>query len=415
MAKRSAVVIGGGVIGVTSAYYLRRDEWEVTLVERAEICAGCSHGNAGMLVPSHLLPLAAPGVWWQGLKWMLDPESPFYIKPRLDPALCSWLWRFRAACRPDRARRAMPLLRNLSVASLDLYRELARIEGLEFAFHESGSMTVFRTPQAFEHGIHEARVAGEFGVAAKVLDGPAARAMEPALRPDVAGGVFFPEDALLVPDRFVKGLARVGTALGVQMRPGTEVLGFRTSGNRITGVETTRGPLAADLVVLAAGAWAPEVARSLRLRIPIQPAKGYSLTYRRPAKGPSIPLLPAEARFSITPMGDLLRFGGTLELAGMDLSVSARRVEALRRSASGYIVDTERLELLEIWRGLRPCTPDGLPLLGRSGRLANLIVAAGHAMVGMSLGPVTGKIVAQVASGTAPLVDIALLDPQRFG
>ena len=199
------------------------------------------------------------------------------------------------------------------------------------------------------------------------------------------------------------------------MRPGTEVLGFRTSGDRITGVETTRGPLAADLVVLAAGAWAPEVARALRLRIPIQPAKGYSLTYRRPANGPSIPLLPAEARFSITPMGDLLRFGGTLELAGMDLSVSARRVEALRRSASGYIVDTERLELLEIWRGLRPCTPDGLPLLGRSGRLANLIVAAGHAMVGMSLGPVTGKIVAQVASGTAPIVDITLLDPQRFG
>jgi D-amino-acid dehydrogenase len=248
----------------------------------------------------------------------------------------------------------------------------------------------------------------------KVLDGPAARAMEPALRPDVVGGIFFPEDALLVPDRFVKGLGRVLATLGVELRMATEVLGFRASGNRVTVVETTRGPLDADLVVLAAGAWAPGVARALGLRLPIQPAKGYSLTHRRPANGPNIPLLPAEARFSITPMGDLLRFGGTLELAGLDLSVNSRRVEALRRSARRYLVDLE-LELLEIWRGLRPCTPDGLPLLGRSARLTNLVVAAGHAMVGMVLGPVSGKLVAQVAAETAPLADITLLDPQRFG
>jgi D-amino-acid dehydrogenase len=415
MPNRRVIVIGGGVIGVTSAYYLRRDGWEVTLVDQADIGAGCSYGNAGMLVPSHILPLAAPGVWWQGVKWMLDPESPFYIKPRLDPTLVSWLWRFRAACRPDRARRAMVLLRALSVASLDLYRDLARLEALDFAFRESGSMTVFLSSRGFERGIHEAQLAGEFGVPSKVLDGPAAQAMEPTLRPGVVGGIFFPEDALLVPHRFVRGLAGVVAALGVEVRPSTEVLGFRMSGNRIINVETTRGALAVDLVVLAAGAWAPKIARSLGLRIPIQPAKGYSLTYRRPPKGPNIPLLPAESRFAITPMGDLLRFGGTLELAGMDLSVSQRRVEALRRSAGRYIADTEQLELLEIWRGLRPCTPDGLPLLGRWAPLGNLIVAAGHAMVGMSLGPVTGKIVAQVASGSKPLVDITLLDPRRFG
>ncbi len=414
MARRTAVVIGGGVIGVTSAYYLVRDGWEVTLVERGEVCSGSSYGNAGLLVPSHILPLAAPGVWWQGVKWMFDPESPFYIKPRLDPALCAWLWRFRGACHPDRARRAMPLLRDLSVASLDLYRDLAAIEGLDFAFRQSGSLVVFLTREGFEHGIQEAQLAGEFGVASKVMDGEAARAVEPALRPDVVGGVLFPDDALLVPHRFVKGLAEIVAALGVHVRSSTEVLGFRTSGAHVSAVETTRGPLEADAIVLAAGAWSPDVARSLKLRIPIQAAKGYSLTYRRPPNGPNIPLLPAESRFSITPMGDLLRFGGTLELAGMDLSVSQRRVEALRRSASRYIVDTERLELLEIWRGLRPCTPDGLPLLGRSARLTNLIVAAGHAMVGMSLGPVTGKIVAQLASGTQPLTDIRLLDPHRF-
>jgi D-amino-acid dehydrogenase len=414
MAGRSAVVVGGGVIGVASAYFLAKDGWAVTLVEQGQICAGSSYGNAGLLVPSHVVPLAAPGVWWQGVKWMLDPESPFYIRPRLDPALLSWLWRFRAACRPERARQAMPLLRELSVASLDLYRSFATAEGLAFDFHPGGSMVVFRTAEAFEHGIEEARLVGEVGVPSKVLDGPAARELEPTLRPEVVGGVLFPEDASIVPDRFVKGLAGILPRLGVDVRPGTEVLGFRASGGRVAAVETTRGSLGADTVVLAAGAWSPGVSRSLGLRLPIEAAKGYSLTYRRPADGPRVPLLPAESRFSITPMGDLLRFGGTLELAGMDLSVSERRVEALRRAAARYIVGTEALELLEIWRGLRPCTPDGLPILGRPAQLTNVIVAAGHAMVGMSLGPVTGKIVAQLAAGAPPLADIRLLDPRRF-
>jgi D-amino-acid dehydrogenase len=415
MSRRTAIVVGGGVIGVASAYYLACDGWDVTLVERGEVCAGSSYGNAGLVVPSHVLPLAAPGVWWQGLKWMLDPESPFYVKPRLDPALLSWLWRFRAACHPARARPAMSVLRALSLASLDLYRELAKIDGLDFAFRESGSMLVFRTPEAFEHGIAEARLLGEAGVVMKVLDGPAARAIEPALRPEVVGAVASPEDAVLVPDRFVRGLARVAESQGARVRASTEVLGFRVAGDRVVAVETTRGRLEADTVVLATGAWSPEVARSLGLRIPIQPAKGYSLTYRRPPDSPNTPLLPAESRFSITPMGDLLRFGGTLELAGMDLTVNRRRVDVLPRSAARYIrLDPERLELLEIWRGLRPCTPDGLPLLGRSGRWANLILATGHAMIGMSLGPVTGKLVAQIAGDQPTPIDLRLLDPERF-
>jgi D-amino-acid dehydrogenase len=414
MARGTAVVIGGGVIGVTSAHYLARDGWAVTLLERDEICSGSSYGNAGLVVPSHVLPLAAPGVWWQGVKWMLNPDSPFYIKPRVDPAFLSWLWRFRAACHPDRANRAMPLLRELSVKSLELYRELAAIPGLDFAFRESGSMLVFLTDEALRHGVEEARHFAEVGVSSKVLDGPGARSVEPALRPEVVGGVLFPEDSLLVPDRFVKGLGRVLEAEGVEVRTGTEVLGLRTAGSQVSRIETTRGAFSADVVVLAAGAWSPGVARSLGLRVPIEAAKGYSLTYRRPADGPNIPLLPAEGRFSITPMGDLLRFGGTLELAGLDLSINRRRVEALHRSARQYIHRTEELELLEIWRGLRPCTPDGLPMLGRSRRLGNLVLAAGHAMVGMSLGPVTGKIVAQLAAGTEPMADIRLLDPHRF-
>jgi D-amino-acid dehydrogenase len=276
-------------------------------------------------------------------------------------------------------------------------------------------MTVFFTPEGLAHGRDEARLLAEVGVSVEVLDGPAARAAEPALKPGVVGALYCREDALLVPDRFVKGLAHVATALGVRVATGSEVLGFRTAGDRIAGVETTRGALETDTVVLAAGSWSPEIGRALGLRVPIQPAKGYSLTYRRPARGPNIPLLPAEGRFSVTPMGEFLRFGGTLELAGMDLSVNRRRVEALRRSALRCIDGADDLTLLEIWRGLRPCTPDGLPLVGRSRRFGNLILAAGHAMVGMSLGPVTGQLVAQLVTGATPAPDLRLLDPDRFG
>ena len=409
------MVIGGGVIGVSSAYYLARDGWDVTLLDKGEICAGSSYGNAGLIVPSHVVPLAAPGVWWQGVKWMLRPESPFYIKPRASLELARWLWRFRAACTPARMRQAMPLLRRLGVESLDLYRELAEKGGFDFGFRQPGSMTVFFTADGLAHGREEARLLAEAGVAVEMLDGPAARSVEPALRPGVVGALFCREDALLVPDRFVKGLAQLTASHGARILTGAEAIGVRTAGDRITAVETTRGTLPADTVVLAAGAWSPEIGRALGLRIPIQPAKGYSLTYRRPARSPAIPLLPAEGRFSVTPMGEFLRFGGTLELAGLDLTINRRRVDALRRSALRCIEGTEDLELLEIWRGLRPCTPDGLPLLGRTRRFGNLVLAAGHAMVGMSLGPVTGKLVAQLVAGTAPTHDLRLLDPGRFG
>jgi D-amino-acid dehydrogenase len=415
MSGRSVVVIGGGVIGVSSAYYLALDGWEVTLLDKGQVCAGSSYGNAGLIVPSHVVPLAAPGVWWQGVKWMLNSESPFYIKPRPSLELARWLWRFRAACTPARLRQAMPLLRRLSVESLELYLELAEKGGFDFGFRQSGSMTVFFTPEGLAHGREEARLLGQLGAAVEVLDGPAARSAEPALRPGVVGALFCREDALLVPDRFVKGLAQLAESHGVRVMTGTEAIGFRTSGDRITGIETTRGALAADTVVLAAGAWSPDIGRALGLRVPIQAAKGYSLTYRRPARGPAIPLLPAEGRFSVTPMGEFLRFGGTLELAGMDLSINRRRVEALRRKALACIQGTDDLELLEIWRGLRPCTPDGLPLVGRSRRFGNLVLAAGHAMVGMSLGPVTGKLVTRLVAGGAPPPDIRLLDPDRFG
>lgn len=415
MAERGSVlVIGGGVIGVCSAYYLAREGFAVTLVDKDDVCAGSSYGNAGLIVPSHSIPLAAPGVLWQGLKWMLDPESPFYIKPRLDRDLLAWLWRFRGACSAEHVARAIPLLREMHYASLGLFRELTALDGVGGGFEQRGVLSVFTTGRLYERALHEARMLEGHGLPFKPLDGPAARALEPALTPDVVGAILLPDDAQVVPAEFVKGLARVTEGLGARIRPATEVLGVETVGRRIRAVETTRGTIEAEQVVLASGAWSSGLARAMGLSLPIQPAKGYSLTFVRPSHGPTFPLLLGESRFAVTPMGDTLRFAGTLELAGMNLSINRRRVAAIARGGARYLRDVENLRLLEIWRGLRPCTPDGLPVVGRSARVENLILATGHAMMGVSLGPVTGKLVSRVATGAAPLCDLGLMRPERF-
>jgi D-amino-acid dehydrogenase len=239
--------------------------------------------------------------------------------------------------------------------------------------------------------------------------------MVPCVLPGVIGGLYHPEDAHVIPARFVTGLARVVQDRGVQIQAHTEVLGFETSGNRITGVQTTRGDFRPAEVVLAGGSWSPVLARDLGLRLPIQPAKGYSITVKRPESCPTVPLMLKEARVGITPMGETMRMAGTLELAGLDLSINRRRVHAILKGARAYLGGLGDLELIEIWRGLRPCTPDGLPILGRTARYENLTIAAGHAMIGVSLGPVTGKLVAEVVCRQTPSLDISLLDPRRFG
>jgi len=408
------LVIGGGVIGVCSAYYLAERGQSVTLVEQADIAAGSSYGNAGLIVPSHSVPLAAPGALSRGLKWLLDSESPFYIKPRFDFKLFEWLLRFSLAAREGPMRRAIPALRDLGHLSLALYDALAALDGFEFGYQRKGLLAIYRTRSRLAAGVEEAHRLNEYGITAQALDAAQARQMEPNVREGVVGGVYYPGDTHLRPADFVRGLAGLAEKKGVHICRGTEVLGFEVSGRKVAAVKTTRGDFHPVQVVLAAGAWSPVVARDLRLKVPIQAAKGYSITIRRPEQSPTIPLLLGEARVIATPMGDVLRFAGTLELAGLDFSINRRRVAAIERAAREYMPGLERLEPLEIWRGLRPCTPDGLPMIGRAREFDNLIFAAGHATLGMSLGPATGKLVTQVASGEKPDVDLRPFRPERF-
>jgi D-amino-acid dehydrogenase len=415
MAERADVLVAGaGVVGVSAAHFLAARGRSVTVVEAGEVASGSSYGNAGLVVPSHSVPLAAPGVVAKGMRWMFDPDSPFYIRFRWDRALFSWLWKFRAACREDRARRAIPLLRDLHRASLALFDDLARLEGMDCAWARRGLLGIYRTGHGLEEGRAEARLLGEFGLATEILDAPAARREVPALREGLAGAIRFPEDAHLEPAGFVRALARHAEARGARILTRTEVLGFGLEGKRIATVRTTRGVFQPEEVVLATGSWSPQVARGLGLKIPIQPAKGYSIALSMPQPPPEVPLLLAEAKVGVTPMGKFLRLAGTLELAGLDLSINERRVEAIRRGAREFLEGLDALPELEIWRGLRPCTPDGLPLVGRPRSIENLVLATGHAMIGLSLGPITGKLVSEIASRETPSIDLSLLSPDRF-
>ncbi len=412
--QTDVLIIGGGVIGVCSAYYLARQGHSVTLLEKDEICAGSSYGNAGLIVPSHAVPLATPAALSHGLRWLFDPGSPLYIKPRLDPELLRWLWLFRAACNGSQVQRSSAILAELNQRSLQLFDSLAKRENFDFGYCRKGGMYLYTSRPAFEEGIAEATWLRRYGIRTVLFDRAGVCNRVPQATPAVVGGIFYPDDAHLIPDRFVRGLAEVAQQHGVHLQTHTEVLGFETAGRRITAVSTTRGPFHAEQVVLAAGAWTLLLARSLGLHLPIQPAKGYSLTFENGSIDFDIALHLTERKVAVTPMGDQVRLAGTLELAGLDFSINHRRVEAIRQAVPEYLTGMDQLVLKELWRGLRPLTPDTLPIIGRPGRFPNLVIAGGHGMLGVSLGPITGQLVTQIIRGEPPAVPLALLRVNRF-
>lgn len=428
------LIVGGGIVGVCTALFLARQGVGVTLVEKGRLASGSSHGNAGLLVPSHSVPLAEPAAIKHGLRWMFNPASPFYIKPRADLDLVRWLWRFWRAATPARVQAAIPVLRDLHLTSRALYEELAA-EGLDFGYERRGRILLCNSTAGFADACHEAEEMGAAGITTERLDATACSEHLGGLSVEVVGGLLYPDDAHLDPAACVAALAEAAVVAGAQILQDTEVLSWHQSANRIDLVSTTRGVFQPRQVVIATGSWTPLLTAALGLSVPIQPAKGYSITVEAPADTPDIPFMLTEAKVAVTPLpgtgtplpgsgppmpaaGDTrrVRFAGTLELAGMDQSINGARVEALTAAVPRYLPtwDPADFKVEEVWRGLRPCTPDGLPLLGRPGRWQNLVLAAGHAMIGISLGTVTGQIAATLVMGTIVEHDLRLLDPDRF-
>ena len=279
------LVIGGGVVGICAAHFLQQQGREVTVVEKDVVCAGSSYGNAGLIVPSHSVPLAEPGVIAQGLRWMFDPDSPFYIKWRWDLDLVAWLWQFRKASTMRRVRQAMPLLRDMHLESFRLYEALAA--ELDFAFGHEGRLLLCKTEQGLESVHEEAELMQEVGIEVEMLDAEQVQQRAATVELDCMGGAFYAQDAHLDPARLVRALAARCVERGVQLNEKTEVLGFGKKGRRVQVVETTRGDFAAAEVVLCSGAWSPGVGRGLGLSLPVQPAKGYSVTVHKPSSVPA--------------------------------------------------------------------------------------------------------------------------------
>jgi D-amino-acid dehydrogenase len=457
MSKR-VVIIGAGVIGLCTAYYCARRGFSVTVVERkAAQRDGCSFGNAGMIVPSHFIPLAAPGMVKLGLKWMWNPSSPFYIKPRLDAELFDWGHKFWRAANAEHVQRSAPLIRDLSLASRTCFEEFAAPSDTEFGLVKRGLLMLCKEQHTLDEEAKMAAQARALGIPAEVLDAKQTAALDPGARLDIAGSVHFPLDCHLTTDRFMAALQLQLAKLGVKFIWDSDVRAckiasplpaknergegqgeghssetkpllspalssasqWRGSGAPCVGaiVTSTGEEIEGDEFVLCGGSWSPEIARKLDLRIPIQAGKGYSLTLPKPRQLPKICSICTEARVAVTPMGGALRVGGTMEIAGLNEDVNPVRVQGIIDSFCRYFPDfqPEDFEGIHPWRGLRPCSPDGLPYIGRTAKLANLSIATGHGMMGLSLGPVTGKLMAEILSGEKSAWDISMLSPDRYG
>lgn len=408
------LVVGGGVIGVACAVELSRRGVAVTLVDRGSLGHGSSYGNAGWLTPCFATPLPAPGVLGKAIRWMADPESPLYIKPRPSLTLARWLFTFARATSRSRFERGVDALVPLSRYSLEAYETMARELPDAFGFSKSGQLVLAQTDDGLRHAIEEGEAMARHGIAHRVLDAAGLRELEPAATGPVAGGVFFPDEAHVEPLAVVLAMAAEARRSGAVILPDTEVFDFEIEGGRIVSARTTKGPIRARRVVLATGSWSMRIARALGLRLPVLGGKGYAVVTPSVAPSPRLPIRVVERKIAITPRDGSVRLAGTLELVDGDESISPRRVAAIVRGARTVLNLPESPEIVEVWRGLRPCTPDGMPVIGFAPRPSNLLVATGHQMLGLHTAPGTARLAADLLLGTEPIFDPEPFRATRF-
>jgi D-amino-acid dehydrogenase len=408
------IVIGGGIVGLSSAYYLRQSGYSVHVIEKGDGTDGCSFGNAGFVAPSHFVPLAAPGMVAQAIRWMTDPESPFYVKPRPSLKLMKWGLQFIRHATERHVHESKGLLRDLLVRSRELHQEIADQHHVDL--RQNGIVMLCNTEKTFDRETEIAEMANDLDLEANVLGIGELKTLDPAMNVTAVGGVHFPYDAYAEPGQFMSTMKEVLLQRGVSVSYDTEVVDFVKSSGRVKEVVTRVGHFSADEFVIAAGAFTPVVLDSLGLDLLMEAGKGYSVDWTRPAAIPAVSYILVEARVGVTPMENKVRLAGTMELGGIDPVINQRRVSGFLKSIEAYFPDYsyDKLKELKAWVGLRPCSPDGLPFLGRCRRFKNITVATGHGMLGFSLGPVTGKLVAEVVQGKTTTIPVDGLSLYRF-
>ena len=407
-------VIGGGVVGVACALELARRGASVVVLERDRIGHGCSFGNAGWLTPSQAVPLANPNVLLKSFRWMLDPESPLYIQPRLNPSYLRWLAGFLLAARRSTFERGAEALIGICRTSTDLWEALAARSAHPFGFERHGLLAVYEHEASLEGAKGQLDLVTRFGVRVERWSADDIRDREPSIVGQQVGGYFYPDDAHCEPYLAVRALAAEAAEAGVVLAEGAEVFGISPAAGGKRRLTTTRGQVVADRIVLAAGSWSEPLGRMLDLRVPILGAKGYSLLLPRATPHPTRSIYLIERKVAVNPHADALRVSGTLELVQNDFSINQRRVDVILRGAKGMLAIGDAPVVRELWRGLRPCTPDGMPLIGRARGNGDVWLATGHQMTGLKTAPGTGVLLAQLMAGEAPSVDPVPFRADRY-
>jgi D-amino-acid dehydrogenase len=414
---KSITIIGGGIIGLTAAYYLQKEGYSVTIIERSNITDNCSFGNMGYISPSHFVPLASPGIIAQGLKWMLSPTSPFYIKPRLDIGLMQWGYHFWKSSTAATVEKNAPHLVDILQLSRRLINELRNDIGDTFEMEDKGCLMMCKQQKTLDHEFHLADEAEKFGLKVERLNRQAVQQMEPDTELDVAGAVLFKDDCHVHPGKLMLSLKNYLDSNGVQFQLNTTVTGFEKSGNNITAIITDKGKFNCGEIVLAPGSWLPVVTKMMGIKILLQGGKGYSYTYPHIENNIRYPAILVDGRCALTPWGKQLRIGGTMEISGLNNRILVKRMQGVYDSVTNFYpglkIDFPPVD--KIWNGLRPVSPDGLPYIDRAKGLENVVIAGGHAMLGISQATGTGKLVTELIQHKTSKIDISAFRADRFG
>ncbi|MCF8214238.1 MAG: FAD-dependent oxidoreductase [Chitinophagaceae bacterium] len=409
------IVAGGGVIGLCAAYYLNKAGHEVVLIDKGDLKQGTSFGNAGYISPSHFIPLASPGIVAKGLQWMLSSSSPFYIKPRLNMDLIRWALTFWKRSGKATMERNIPHLNNILHLSRELTSEIRNDLGNQFRMEEKGCFMLYKTALTEKHEIELAKEAAALNIETQVFSAKEVQAMEPEVEVNVRGGVLYPIDAHLHPGDLMKTIHDHLLQSGVEFQLETTVTGFEKQGRKVTKVLTDKGDFTGDEIVLATGSWLPATSRDLGIDLLLQAGKGYSMTFDAVEKNLHYPAILVDDRVAMTPMGADLRMGGTMEISGIGSPMLMKRVQAIFKAAKNYYPDLPVAFPTQdkIWHGLRPLSPDGLPYIGRHSTYDNIVMAGGHAMLGLSLAAATGKLVEEIVGGLETSIDISAFNVER--
>lgn len=413
----SVIIIGGGIMGLSSAMYLVNSGWQVTIIDKEDFSDNCSYGNAGYVCPSHFTPLATPGIVKQGFKWMLNSKSPFYVQPRLNLELIKWGLKFINAATSEKVEKAAIPLRDLALISQAEYLNWKNIPGFDMAYEHKGLIEIFQTEASEHHGHHHVQKAKELGLEAEVLTKEQLHEMEPHVNINAKGAIYFKCDAHVYPNKLMQSLIAYLKSKNVQFIPNQEIISCSKKNGKISSIQTIEKEYKADYFVLASGSWSGIVAKQFGLKIPMAAGRGYSVTLENSAYKINYPSVLMEGRVALTPMdGNKIRFGGTMEITSHKTPPKLARVQGILDTVKRYYPEFNISLPAEnnIWYGYRPCSADGLPYIGKDKNLVNLVVATGHAMIGLSTGAGTGKLVAEILNDEKTSINIDAFNPNRF-